>query len=566
MKKTIEELMLAGDAPPWMNYEGYKTIARGYLLPNETPKQMYQRAAKAAAKYQKNSQMWEEKFFDYMWKNWLCLATPVLSNMGAGRGLPISCYSVHVEDSVDSIFHKNTELALLSKHGGGVGIYLGDVRCRGSAIKGNGHSEGIVPWAKVYDTTTQVISQGNARRGAAAVYLDIEHGDIEEFLNIRRPIGDVNRRCMNLNHGVCITDEWMKSMLSGDKEKRLRWQDILKSRVETGEPYIFFSDNVNKGNPRCYTELGLKVKTSNICTEITLFTDPEHTFVCCLSSLNLSKYDEWKNTDLVETSVRYLDSVMEEFIVLTADKPGFESARRSAIKGRALGLGVLGWHSLLQEKGLEFDSFDAMKLNAEIFRTIRIRTDQATVELANEFGEPEWCVGSGRRNTHTIAIAPTVSNSAISGGVSAGIEPLAANILSIKSAKGTFFRKNPTLTKILQGLDKDTPEIWGSINTNGGSVQHLDFLDEHQKRVFLTARELNQHSIIKQAAQRQGFIDQSQSVNIFFPFNADPKYIHQVHIAAWELGLKTLYYLRTEGVIKGDSIYKGADECVACGG
>src|ERR1700690_616039 len=564
--KTIQQLIDADDAPEWMNEEGYLTIARGYLLPDETPKEMFKRIAVSAAKYQKDPSYWAAKFFDYMWKNWLCLASPVLTNMGASRGLPISCYSIHVGDNINSIFNKNTELAVLSKHGGGVGIYLGDIRARGTKIKGNGNSEGIIPWAKVYDTTTQVVSQGGVRRGASAVYLDIEHGDIEEFLNIRRPTGDVNRRCMNLNHGVCISDSWMKAMLEGDKEKRLRWQDILKSRVKTGEPYLFFTDTVNKGNPDCYKDKDLQVHTSNICTEIALHTDPDHTFVCCLSSLNLSKYDEWKDTDLIETSIRFLDAVMEEFIVLTKNKEGFESARRSAIKGRALGLGVLGWHTLLQEKGLEFESFDSMKLNAEIFRTIRQKSDKATTELAIEFGEPEWCDGYGRRNTHTIAIAPTVSNSAISGGVSAGIEPLAANIFSIKSAKGTFFRKNPTLTKILQGLEKDTPEIWGSINTNGGSVQHLEFLDEHQKKVFLTARELNQHSIIKQAAQRQAFIDQSQSVNLFFPFNADPKYIHQVHLAAWELRLKTLYYLFTVIVIKGDSIYKGADECVACGG
>lgn len=564
--KTIEELIKAGEAPPWMNEEGYLTIARGYLLPDETPKQMYRRIAQAAAKYQKDVALWRARFFDYMWKNWLCLASPVLSNMGAGRGLPISCYSVHVGDDINSIFDKNTELAVLSKHGGGVGIYLGDVRARGTPIKGNGHSEGVIPWAKVYDTTTQVVSQGGVRRGASAVYLDINHGDIGEFLNMRRPIGDANRRCLNLNHGVCISDAWMESMLAGDYEKRLIWQQILTNRVETGEPYLFFSDTVNKNSPECYKQNNLHVSTSNICTEITLFTDPDHTFVCCLSSANLTKYDEWKDTSFIEDSIRFLDAVMEEFINTTEGKRNFESARRSAIKGRALGLGVLGWHSLLQERGLEFDSFDAMKLNAEIFRTIRKSTDIATKKLASEFGEPEWCKGSGRRNTHTIAIAPTVSNSAISGGVSAGIEPLAANIFSIKSAKGTFFRKNPTLVKILQDLDKDTPEIWGSINTNGGSVQHLEFLNEHQKKLFLTARELNQHSIVKQAAQRQAFIDQSQSVNLFFPFNADPKYIHQVHIAAWELGLKTLYYLRTEGVIKGDSIYKGADECVACGG
>lgn len=564
--RTIEQLIESGEAPQWMTEEGYLTLNRGYLLPDETPKKMFKRVSKAAAKYQKDPSKWSKKFYEIIWNGWLGLASPVASNMGTDRGLPISCFSVHVGDSVKSIFDKNTELALLSKHGGGVGIYIGGVRGRGASIKGNGHSEGVIPWCKVYDTTTQVVSQGGVRRGASAVYLDIEHSDIDEFLNLRRPTGDQNRRCLNLNHAVSIPNKWMEALIAGDKDKRVIWERILTSRVETGEPYLFFVDHVNDKSPECYKKNNLHVSTSNICSEISLHTDPDHTFVCCLSSLNLTKYDEWKDTDTVETSIRFLDCVMEEFITNTKDKYGFEAARRSAVKGRALGLGVLGWHSLLQEKGIEFDSFDAMKLNAEIFRTIRARADKATAELAIEFGEPEWCVGFNRRNTHTIAIAPTVSNSAISGGVSAGIEPLTANIYSVKSAKGTFFRKNPTLTSILQKLDKDNTEVWASINTNGGSVQHLDFLDEHQKKVFLTAREINQHAIIRQASQRQAFIDQGQSVNLFFPSNADPKYIHQVHLAAWELGLKTLYYFRSDGVIKGDSIYKNANECVACSG
>jgi ribonucleoside-diphosphate reductase alpha chain len=913
---TLKELKESNEAPEWLNDEGFETISRGYLLPNETPKGMYTRIAKATAKHQKDSKKWEKKFFDVMWRNWLCCASPVLSNMGSNRGLPISCFSLHIDDSVRSIFDKNTELAILSKNGGGVGFYMGDIRGRGAGIAGVGKSEGIVPWCKVYDTTTQVISQGGVRRGASAAYLDIEHGDIDEFLNIRRPIGDQNRRCLNLNHGICISNKWMQEMIAGDTSKRLKWQEILKNRIETGEPYLFFKDNVNNQNPECYQKNNLHVSTSNICclaadteiltktgikkikdlvgktveiwdgnewienssftnygpdnivriwlvdgsyvdsnpkhrwfaasnynnireekyketitselkegqwlmshsksvegsggdrglylkgfltgdgthvndrpllfiykpkyicintliesakeltpgeintnaiteisvsdetnyqekgtfgdqsrvvmkglsqfklelfpwvtnvrsdglpdevfswsrksriellsglldsdgtmskwsiqwssksqilirsvqklvkslgynasidcfhrndanrqdcwrisigpwdgmrlasewlckrlkpevddkpanrkttgwrkikkiehltgkydvfcpqvpstkkfalanglmtgnTEITLHTDPDHTFVCCLSSLNLAKYNDWKNTDLVSTSIRFLDGIMQEFIDKTENEYGFEASRQSAIKGRALGLGVLGWHTLLQDLEIPFDSFDSMQLNAEIFKKIRQESDKATLELGAEFGEPEWCKGTGRRNTHTIAIAPTVSNSAISGGVSAGIEPLPANIYAAKSAKGTFFRKNPNFLKLLQNLNKDTPEIWSKINEAGGSVQHLDFITPEQKQIFLTAREINQHAIIKQAAQRQRWVDQSQSVNLFFGTNSDPKYIHQVHIAAWELGLKTLYYLRAEGVIKGDSIYKNQDECVACGG
>lgn len=562
---TIDELKATGQAPEWMGKDGYKTLSNGYLLPDETPRDMYRRVAKAAASYQpKDEDFWAQKFFEVMWKNWLCPASPILSNMGTQRGLPISCNSIHVDDSVLSILGKNLELAMLSKNGAGVGIYLGDVRGRGAPIKGNGRSEGVVPWCRIYDTTTASINQGSTRRGASAVYLPIEHGDIEEFLNIRRPTGDLNRRCLNLNHGVTISNEWMQSMIAGDKHKRALWQELLKNRVETGEPYIFFSDNVNDNNPECYKANGLKVSTSNICTEITLFTDPEHSFVCCLSSMNLVKWDEWKDTDTVEVVVRFLDAVLDEYIVKTTCIPGMEDSRRSAIKGRAIGIGVLGWHSLLQSKMLPFDSFDAMMLNAEVFRTMRAKAEAATKQLAEEFGEPEWCKGHGRRNTHLMAVAPTVSNSVISGGHSAGIEPIAANIYSMKSAKGTFIKKNKALEALLVMKGKDTPEVWKSINEHSGSVQHLDWLNEEEKAVFLTAREINQFAIVKQAIQRQKWVDQAQSVNLFFASNSSAKYIHEVHLAAWEGGLKTLYYLRTEGVIKGDLASRGKDECAAC--
>lgn len=563
---TLQELKDIGAAPVWMNDEGYKTLQGGYLLPNETPLEMYTRVANAAGSYYEESSIWSRKFFNAMWKNWLCPASPVLSNMGTTRGLPISCNSIHVGDSVDSIFGKSHELAMLSKNGAGVGIYLGDVRGRGAPIKGNGYSEGIIPWAKVYDTTTVSVSQGSTRRGASAAYLPIRHPDIEEFINMRRPTGDVNRRCLNLNHGVCIDDQWMQEALDGDVKKRQIWQEILKARVETGEPYLFFSDNVAKQNPECYKANGLEVKTSNICTEIFLYTDPDHSFVCCLSSLNLVKWNEWKDTDVPEVAVRFLDAVLEEYIKKSENVPGLEASRNSAIKGRAIGIGVLGWHSLLQNNQMPFDSFEAMMLNAQIFGTIRKKAETETAALAVEKGEPEWCKGFNRRNTHLMAVAPTVSNSTISGGYSAGIEPIAANVFSKKSAKGTFIIKNVVLERLLEEMGKNTPEVWKSINEQSGSVQHLSFLSKEQKDVFLTAREINQFAIVKQAAQRQKWIDQGQSVNLFFGANSDPKYIHEVHVEAWQTGLKSLYYFRTEGVIRGDLASRSKEECAACEG
>jgi ribonucleoside-diphosphate reductase alpha chain len=563
---NIEVLKAAGEAPAWMNEEGYLTLAAGYLLPEETPRGMYTRVARAAASYYPaEAARWEKRFFEVMWDNFLCPASPILSNMGTDRGFPISCNSIHVGDSVKSIFEKATELAVLSKNGAGVGVYMGDVRARGTPIKGNGKSEGIVPWAKLYDVTITSVSQGQTRRGADALYLPIRHGDVDEFLDIRRPTGDINRRCLNSNHAVSIDDLWMTEMLGGDADKRKIWEKILTARVETGEPYLMFSDAANRGAPECYKALGLDIKTSNICTEIFQYTDPDHTFVCCLASLNLVRFFQWPS-DLVAVTVRFLDAVMEDYIRKATGVDYMEAALRSAIKGRALGIGALGWHTLLQNQGLPFDGFASMQLNARIFRTIYDNAVKESEVLAKELGEPEWCKGFGRRNTHLVAVAPTVSNSTISGGHSAGIEPIAANIYSVKGAKGTFIRKNPVLEAILEALGKNTPEVWKSITQNNGSVQHLGFLTAPEKEIFLTAREINQHAIVKQAAQRQRWIDQGQSVNLFFASNSDPLYIHQVHVAAWELGLKSLYYCRTEGVIRGDLASRSKDECVACEG
>jgi ribonucleoside-diphosphate reductase alpha chain len=918
---SLAELKKQGEAPEWMTDESYKTLSAGYLLPGETPKMMYKRVADSAAAYAGDPAL-RIRFFEAMYSNWLCPASPILSNAGTKRGLPISCNSTHVHDSVNGILNKAHELAMLSKHGAGVGIYLGDVRGRGASISGNGVSEGVVPWAKIYDSVIASTNQGSTRRGAAAVYLPVDHGDIKEFINIRKPTGDLNSRCLNLHHGVCIDDEFMKKIEAGDKHSRELWIELLKNRVESGEPYMFFTDNVNKSRPEAYVKNNLYVKTSNICclsgetlvltkegparidsltgktvhiwdglnwvenssfkergvdelirihlsngsyvdsnenhrwfaakdyedirksiyeetltkdikvgffleshnqetngtveasgayikgflvgdgtsyitgygeqtpllnlhftkylceakilesvselpiqgglkncaivepsfseektgdevqalgrqrfkrlrglsarrdelyiwaagykqmfpmetlewdrksklaflaglfdsdgtisqsncnpqlasvhedfidglqlflktlgidsskdkivrkhtdmspggdyfrltantfdfykileeapfqrlkykgkkpnrkttgwrrvvriekitgthkvycpvlpstgkfglanglmtgnTEITLYTDPDHSFVCCLSSLNLVKYDEWKNSDVVELATVFLDAILSEYIEKATGIPGFEAAIRSAEKGRAIGIGVLGWHTLLQEKNLAFDSFEAMRLNAEIFKSINDRSLAASKDMATKYGEPEWCKGLGVRNTHRVAVAPTASNSIISGSVSAGIEPIAANAFALKTAKGTFFRKNKTLESILLSKDKNEQEVWKSIIENDGSIQHLSFLDEQQKAVFLTAREISQFAIIRQAAQRQKFIDQGQSVNLFFGRNSDPKYIHEVHMEAWRSGLKTLYYCRAESVLKGDSIKREKYECKAC--
>lgn len=543
---------------------GLKTLQAGYLLPDETPKMMYRRVAKTAAA-RLNKPVLEDRFFDIMWKNWLCPATPILVNMGSNRGLPISCYSSAVPDSLDGILMKGHELGMLAKHGGGVGMYLGNIRPRGSEVKGTGGiSDGVTAWAKIYDSTIHSVNQGSARRGAAVVYLPITHSDVEEFLNMRKPTGDANSRCFNLHHGVCIDDAFMQSLLDGNKKNRELWQRVLTERFETGEPYLFFTDNANRELPQAYTNNGLKVQTSNLCNEIYLYTDPEHTFVCCLSSMNLARWEEWKDTDTVQLAIQFLDAVMEEYIQKATGLVGMEAAVNFARKSRALGLGVLGWHTLLQQKMIPFDSMGAMMLNAKVFGSIRKKADEATRALAEEFGEPLWCKGTGTRNSHLLAIAPTVSNSTISGNLSAGIEPLAANTFVQNSAKGTFIRKNGVLEKLLKSKNKDTPEVWQQIDKDAGSVQGLDCLSPEEKEVFLTARELNQFAIVRQAGQRQKWIDQGQSVNLFFGVNSSPKYIHEVHMEAWKLGLKGLYYCRTESVLRADMASRDSSECKAC--
>jgi ribonucleoside-diphosphate reductase alpha chain len=560
----LEDLKASGEAPAWYTEESFQTVDSGYLLVNETPRSMYRRVARSAAVALNEAHL-EQEFFEAMWNNWLCPASPVLSNMGTNRGLPISCYGIDTPDSVDGIYASVHEMAMLTKHGGGVGVSLQRIRGRGEDIRGgaNGKSEGIVPWAKVLDSAIIATSQGNVRRGAASINLSIEHKDFEEFLNIRRPQGDVNRQCLNLHHCAVVSDSFMTSIEKGNKENRKKWVELLKSRLETGEPYIMFADTVNKNNPAAYKNNSLEVSMTNICSEITLFTDEFHSFICCLSSLNLVKWDEWKDTNLVKISIRFLNGILNEFINKAKYLPGFKKVIASAIKGRALGLGVLGWHTLLQEKLLSFDSFQTMMLNAQIFKKIHEDSIESSRELAALYGEPEWCLGTGMYNTHLVAVAPTRSNSIISGDVSAGIEPIIANAYVDKTAKGVFIRKNKALSVVLAKYNKDTDEVWKLIESNNGSVQNLKFLSDNEKEVFKTAYEINQKTLIRQAGQRQPFVDQAQSLNLFFPADADPKWFHEVHMEAWKAGVKTLYYCRSSSVIKGDVASRG-DDCKSC--
>jgi len=553
------------DYPEWMNEVALSTISKGYLIPGETPKKAYRRVANAVADRLKRPDL-AAKFFKYIWNGWIGLASPVISNTGTDRGLPISCFGVDTPDSIRGIGLTNAELMKLTSSGGGVGISVDRIRARGTEIRGNGKSEGVVPWCKIYDSTIIATNQGNVRRGAASVNCNINHPDIEEFLQIRRPKGDPNRQCLNLHQCVVVDDAFMRKLNDRDAESMSLWLEILKSRVETGEPYIMFEDNVNKNNPLAYMMNNLHVSMTNICSEITLHTDEEHSFICCLSSLNLAKYDEWKDTDVVETATYFLDGVMEEFVEKTNGKEAMKRTHKHAKKGRALGLGVMGWHTFLQKKNLPFNSIASTAWTHTIMSKIRNEAEAASRQLAVEYGEPLWCKGTGMRNTHVLAIAPTVSNSRIAG-CSAGIEPQPANVYTFNGAKGTFIVKNPELEKLLIEKGKNTNKVWDQILSDDGSVINIpsDILSEEDKDVFLTFAEINQLELVRQAAIRQKYIDQTQSLNLCFPPTDSPKWINQVHMEAWKLGIKTLYYLRTDSVIKGDLGSRTA-ECVSCDG
>lgn len=573
-EKELKELISAGECPDWMSKEGFTTLKGGYLLENETPKAMYRRVSRAAALAGGFDKDTKDDFFDMIYSGMVGPASPIMMNLGTDRGLPISCFGINVDDRMEDIMGRGPgELAMMSKNAGGVGIGIDNLRPSGSPIRGgkNGTSDGIVPFAKVYDSAAMASKQGRVRRGSGSLNLNIEHGDWWEFIKMRRPEGDVNRQILNLHHCTMINDEFMHKVKSGDYQARLKWSELLKTRLETGESYIMFNDTVNRNNPDAYKNNGLEVNMTNICSEITLFADYLHSFICCLSSINLTKSDEMisyvsprTGRTIPEILVYFLNGVLGEFIDKAANIPHMENTVRSAVKGRAIGIGAMGWHTYLQDKGIAFESFSAMTENNRIFKFIDENAKKASKELAKKVGEPEWCKDTGMYNSHLTAIAPTRSNSIICGDISAGIEPITSNAYNDVTAKGTFQRRNKTLQKLLESKNKNNDEVWKSIIKNAGSIQHLDIFTEDEKNIFKTAYEINQNALIQQAAQRQKYICQSQSLNLFFPFDVDPTYFNKVHVKAWELGVKTLYYCKSTSGLKVNSA--SDDECLSCEG
>jgi ribonucleoside-diphosphate reductase alpha chain len=527
----------------WLNKDSRKFLERGYLLEGETPEQRIQDIGDRAQALLDDMPGFSDKFVDYMSRGFYSLASPIWSNFGRKRGLPISCFGSYIPDDMNGILSKVGEIGTMSKVGGGTSAYFGDVRGRGAPISSGGAATGVHHQLTVFDSLINYVSQGNVRRGSFAAYLPIDHPDIEEFLKIRSE----GNAIQDLSIGVCVSDEWMKSMIGGDKDKRKVWSTVIKKRFESGYPYIFFSDNVNNGAPQMYKDKGLKIHASNLCTEIFLSTSEDESFVCDLSSLNLEKWDEIAETDAVETLVYFLDAVMSEFILKTGN-PGNEfmrAPRKFAINQRALGVGVLGWHSLLQSKMVPFESMEAKMMNNQIWSTIRAKADSATSQLAKLFGEPFMLEGYGRRNSTTLAIAPTTSSSFILGQVSPSIEPLNSNYFVKDLAKGKFTYRNPYLEKLLKEKGKNDQETWKDVLTHGGSVQHLEFLSAEEKDVFKTFGEISQKEIVIQAAQRQKYIDQGQSLNLMIAPTAKPKEVNELLIFAWEQGVKSLYYQRS---------------------
>jgi ribonucleoside-diphosphate reductase alpha chain len=577
---------------------GKDTLQDRYLLPGESYQDLFARVASAYADDQDHAQ----RVYDYISKLWFMPATPVLSNGGTGRGLPISCYLNSVTDSLNGIVDTWNENVWLASKGGGIGTYWGNVRGIGEPVGLNGKTSGIIPFVRVMDSLTLAISQGSLRRGSAACYLDINHPEIEEFLEIRKPSGDFNRKALNLHHGVLITDDFMEAVRDGAEwvlrspkdgserakvDARALFQKLVETRLATGEPYIIFIDKVNATMPRHQRELGLKVSTSNLCSEITLPTGIDHlgnarTAVCCLSSLNLETWDEWKGDKVfIEDVMRFLDNVLTDYIDRAPDE--MARAKYSAMRERSVGLGVMGFHSFLQARGLPFEGAMAKSWNLKIFKHIRAQVDEASMMLAKERGACPDAQDRGvmERFSCKMAIAPTASISIICGGTSACIEPIPANIYTHKTLSGSFSIKNPYLEKLLIDKSKNSDAVWNSILERGGSVQHLDFLTPEEKDTYKTSFEIDQRWLIELAADRTPFIDQAQSLNLFIPADVDKWDLLMLHFRAWELGIKSLYYLRSKSVqragfaggVEADNTAEAPkyelattdyDECLAC--
>tara|TARA_A100001015_G_scaffold312729_1_gene418487 strand:- start:676 stop:2322 length:1647 start_codon:yes stop_codon:yes gene_type:complete len=543
----------------WLNRDSRTFLKRGYLEDGETPEDRIKIIADSA---QKTLAIpgFSEKFQSYMAKGWYSLSSPIWANFGKQRGLPISCFGSYIDDTMESILKKSSEVGMMTKCGGGTSGYFGALRKRGSNIGSGGKSNGPIHFLEIFETIANVVSQSNVRRGSFAAYLPVEHPDILEFLQIRND----GHPIQNLSIGVTISDAWMKAMLSGDKDKRKVWGAIIKKRFESGYPYILFKNAMNRNAPPVYQDKGLEIYASNLCSEIALHSNPTESFVCNLSSMNLLHYDEWKNTDAPEILTYFLDAVMTEFIDKCKAQPFMDAPRKFAENQRALGIGVLGWHSLLQSKMISFESMEAKFLNQEIHQVIQEKTKYATRELAKVYGEPSLLKGYGERNVTTMAVAPTTSSSFILGQVSPSVEPLNSNYFVKDLAKGKFTYKNPYLETLLEEKEQNTSEVWKNILVKGGSVQHLNFLSKEEKDIFKTFGEISQKEVVIQAAQRQKYIDQSQSLNIMVHPKSSPKDVSQLMIFAWEQGIKTLYYQR--GTNPSQELSRNLLECASCEG
>ncbi len=543
----------------WLNKDARDFLKRGYLQTGETAETRGHDIAVAAEKSLK-IKGFADKFENYLSQGFYSLSSPIWANFGRDRGLPISCNGVFIEDRMDAILDKQAEVGMQTKHGAGTSGYFGELRSRGAEISAGGTSSGPVHFMELFDKVSSVVSQSNVRRGSFAAYLPIDHPDIAEFLRIRSEGNPIQE----MSFGVCITDEWMRSMIEGDRKKRSIWASVIKKRFETGYPYIFFTDTANANAPKAYKDKKLKITSSNLCSEIFLHSSEDESFVCCLSSLNLVKWEEIKETDAIQTLVFFLDAVMEEYIEKTKDIPFMEASHNFAKRQRAVGVGVLGWHSLLQSKMVAFESMEAKFLNSEIHKTIRENCDKATKELSVLFGEPEHLKGYDRRNMTTMAIAPTTSSSFILGQVSPSIEPLNSNYFTKDLAKGKFTYKNPDLEKLLEEKNKNTQATWKSILVKGGSVQHLNFLSEEEKEVFKTFGEISQKEIVIQAAQRQKYIDQGQSLNVMISPKCPPKQVNELLIFGWEQGVKSFYYQRSAN--PSQELARSILNCSSCEG
>lgn len=543
----------------WVTEETRTFMSRGYLLEGETVEQRVRDIADAAGRILGKPEI-GEKIYEYIARGFYSLASPIWSNFGRARGLPISCNGSFIPDSVEGIFEKVSEIAVMTKHGAGTSATLSDIRPRGTPVSAGGYASGVSYAALMLEATIDNTSQGNVRRGNAAIYLDADHPDIEEFLEFREEGSPIQK----LSLGVCISDAFMEGVRNGDKAKRKIWARIIKKRFESGYPYIVFSDTANRNAPDVYRDKGRVIKASNLCSEIMLSSTEEESFVCDLSSMNLLTFDEWENTDAVEHLVYLLDAVMEEYIQKTANMKFMEAPHRFAVNQRALGVGTLGYHSYLQSKLIPFESFEAKLANVKMHKLISERALQASKNLAAWFGEPPMLQGYGRRNVTLMAIAPTTSSSFILGQVSPSIEPLASNYFTKDLAKGKFTYRNPYLVKLLEEKGKNDHATWMSILDRGGSVQHLDFLSEREKGVFRTFSEISPLEIIQQAAARQQFIDQSQSLNLLIRPDADLKEVNKLMFTAWELGIKSLYYQR--GTNPAQEAARNLNACVACEG